>query len=183
MNSGYQKINKNINFKSSKGISDIDAAIYDKNANVIGIFQLKWQETYGASMKERYSRISNLYPKTVEWIDKVEAWINESEAKSAMNKFGIECKEYPVKVLLFVICRHGAFFTGCEPDKRAAWSSIWQILKIFSKIPRKIPSKLEVLHNLLFQEYALLSKAKQDLEEDLFNIGEYELRLKVLKVV
>jgi len=51
---------------------------------VAKIFQLKWQEMYGASMKERYSRINNLYPKVVEWIDKVESWINESDVSHHM---------------------------------------------------------------------------------------------------
>lgn len=177
----YIKVNKNIIFQSSKGISDVDAVIYDKKTNVLGIFQLKWQEKYGASMKERYSRISNLYPKTVEWIDKVEAWVNESPVRNAMKKFGIDyTSENPVKVLLFVICRYGTFFTGCEPDKRATWSSIWLMLKVLAQMPRNIPNKLEVLHDMLFREYISLSKAQQCPDEDIFNIGEYEIRLKSL---
>ena len=136
---------------------------------------------YGASMKERYSRIANLYPKVVKWIDKVESWINESDVQEALKKFGLEGKKVPVKVLLFVVCRHGTFFTGYEPDKRAAWSSIWLILKIFSQIPRGIPNKLEVLHNLLHREYSAISSAKQAIDEYMFKIGEYELHLKVVQ--
>ncbi|MDD5774735.1 MAG: hypothetical protein PHS64_02195 [Candidatus Omnitrophica bacterium] len=171
----YIKIEKSIAFKSSKGASDIDAAIYDKDSEVLGIFQLKWQEMYGASMKERYSRITNLYPKTVEWIDKVETWINESDPRDELKKFGVNCKRSPIKVLLFVICRHAAFFTGNEPDKRAAWSSVWLILKIFSRMPRGIPNKLKVLHDLVHQEYSAVSNAKQDLDGESFIIGEYEV--------
>jgi len=177
----YVKVDKEVKFRSSKGISDVDAAIYDKDSNVLGLFQLKWQEMYGVSMKERYSRINNLYPKVVEWIDKVESWINESDVQEALKKFGLECKKVPVKVLLFVVCRHGTFFTGYEPDKRAAWSSIWLILKIFSQIPRGIPNKLEVLNNLLRREYSAISSAKQAIDEYMFKIGEYELRLKVVQ--
>ncbi len=177
----YVKVDKEVNFRSSKGISDIDAAIYDKDSNVLGLFQLKWQEMYGASMKERYSRITNLYPKVVEWIDKVGSWINESDVQGVLKKFGLEGKKVPVKVLLFVVCRHGTFFTGYEPDKRAAWSSIWLILKVFSQIPRDIPNKLEVLHNLLHREYSAISSAKQAIDEYMFKIGEYELHLKVVQ--
>ena len=173
------KVDRNIIFESSKGTSDIDAVIYDKNANVLGLFQLKWQERYGASLKERYSRISNLYPKTIEWISKVEAWINESDTKSGMRKFGIDyCREEPVKVRFFVVCRHGTFFTGHEPDKRATWSSIWLMIKVLSQIPRNIPNKLEMLHDLLYREYLSLSDTPKSPDEDLFNIGEYEICLK-----
>lgn len=175
----YIKVDRNISFDSSKGASDIDAVVYDKNVNVLGLFQLKWQERFGASLKERYSRIANLYPKTKEWIDKVESWIRESDTKSGMRKFGIDySSEAPVKVLFFVVCRYGTFFTGLEPDDRATWSSIWQMVKIFSQIPRNVPNKLEVLHNLLYREYLSLSDRPKKPDEESFNIGDYEICLK-----
>jgi len=96
-----------------------------------------------------------------------------------MRKFGIGYSgEEPVKVLFFVVCRYGTFFTGHEPDKRATWSSIWQMVKVFSQIPRNVPNKLEVLHNLLYREYLSLSERQQKPDEESFNIGDYEICLK-----
>lgn len=177
----FVKITKNVQFSCSKGKSDIDALIYDKNYGVLGVFQLKWQEMYGASMKERYSRISNLYPKATEWIEKVEAWINESNKNDVFNKLGISCKRDIAKVLIFVVCRHGTYFTNQKPDERAAWASIWLIIKIFSQIPENIPNKIDILHSLIFQEYDALKKVKKNtLEEDTFHIGGYKIALKTI---
>lgn len=171
----YLKSKQSIKIKSSKGDTDIDAAIYDTDSNVLGLFQLKWQDIYGHSMTERYSRISNLYPKITEWLDRVEAWLSEN--KGVDSSFGLELRA--IKVLIFVICRHNANFTGCEIDKRAAWTTIWQMLKLYSQklLPGK--NKIERLYNELKKQEKIVFKVKNKKITERFKISDYEIILRL----
>ena len=60
------KVPKEINISFNGIRTDIDAVVFDQTAGTLGLFQLKWQDRYGYSIKERYSRISNLFPKANE---------------------------------------------------------------------------------------------------------------------
>ncbi|GAI04741.1 unnamed protein product, partial [marine sediment metagenome] len=176
----YCKSDKAINISSEKGVTDIDAAIYDRDAGVLGIFQLKWQDAYGNSMKERYSHITNLYPKATEWIDKVESWISLNRNKDLLKRIFSLPNRVPKKILIFVICRHNTYFTGYEVDKRAAWSSVWNLLKVWdSKIPKNSTNKIEALYNELKKiERDINTRKRPEMTKDEFNISRYRIILK-----
>ncbi len=119
-----------INREIKIGTTDIDAVIFDTQTKTLGLFQLKWQDAFSSSMKERKSRISNAIPKSVEWIDKVEAWIKSNKAKSFLKKCGIN--DEVTEVYLFVLSRNHIHFTNEELDSRATWGSWFQLLESLS---------------------------------------------------
>jgi hypothetical protein len=146
----YCRCEKPLNVNSEVGITDIDAAIYDKDAEVLGIFQLKWQDVFGRSVKERCSRITNLYPQAIGWIDKVENWIALNKHLDPFKRAFSLSAFAPKKIFIFVICRHNTYFTGYEVDKRAAWSSVWNLLKVLnSKVLEDSANRIETLYSEL----------------------------------
>ena len=122
-------INENLDI----GTTDIDAAVFDTNRKVLGLFQLKWQDYFSTSMRERRSRISNMIPKSVEWIDKVSSWYSVNDAKTILKKCGIEGSEIQ-EVHLFVLSRNHVHFTNQELDERATWGSWFQLVEASSKV-------------------------------------------------
>jgi hypothetical protein len=127
-----------ISFNGAK--TDIDAVMYDTETKTLGLFQLKWQDPFGHSMKERYSRISNLFPKANEWIDKMRFWVTNNDVKTILNalqinKYHFEAKE--VKDLcVFVIARNHMNFSGAnkDADPTVAWGSWYQLIEANARV-------------------------------------------------
>ncbi len=98
------------------GKTDIDAINSIPN-NDTCLFQLKWQDPFYKSMKERFSRISNLFGKANEWIEKVEYWLNNIERKNILSPLKINKhykgtdKLFLNEVHIFVISRNNINFT------------------------------------------------------------------------
>lgn len=129
----FIKVEENIKIKIDKDTTDIDAVIYDKEKNVLALFQLKWQDTFYTSMKERFSRISNLVPKSVEWIDKLERWLRGNQTKSILNTLRIKHDKIE-DIFLFVIARNHMHFSNQKLDDRAVWASWYQIIEASAKV-------------------------------------------------
>jgi hypothetical protein len=144
----FIKIDKEIVLKYEGIHTDIDAVIYDIKTHSLGLFQLKWQDMFYTSPTERYSRISNLFPKATEWIDKMEKWINNFRQEEVIKKLKLD--QYNVteigEVYNFVIARNHVHFTGVEPDRRAAWGSMNQIPYSLSRIKTLFDDPIRELH-------------------------------------
>jgi hypothetical protein len=127
------KIPREINI-SFKGIrTDIDAVAFDTQTGTLGLFQLKWQDPFEKCMVERYSRISNLFPKINDWISKMKFWVANNTSKTIINSLQID-KFYKGKttineIYVFVISRNTINFTGVEKDESVAWSSWYQLIE------------------------------------------------------
>lgn len=132
-------INDCVIIKTQKGDTDIDGILFDTKRNTLGLFQLKWQDSFSTSMKERFSRISNLIPKSVEWIEKVSTWLSSNDQKKILGTLRINGGEKIEEVYLFVVARHHVHFTNQKLDERAVWASWFQILEASAKI--KDPTK------------------------------------------
>lgn len=126
----------NISFKGMR--TDIDAVAFDTKTGTLGLFQLKWQDPFAKSMTERYSRISNLFPKANEWISKMRFWIFNNSYKTIINALQIE-KVYkgqtPInEICVFIISRNTINFTGINKDETVAWSSWYQLIEAQARI-------------------------------------------------
>ncbi|MBY0001430.1 hypothetical protein H7S55_14725 [Priestia aryabhattai] len=133
----YIKLDRPIIIKmNGKVVSDIDGFVFDKRTGVLGLFQLKWQEPFSHSMQERESRKKNFINKSNGWIEAVLEWIKDKTTDELANAFGVKAsalKELK-KIVLFVVGRNSAHFTGDEvPDERVAWGLWPQILRIVSE--------------------------------------------------
>jgi len=84
------KIQKEIRISFENIRTDIDAIVFDKKTGTLGLFQLKWQDPYAYSMKERSSRMTNLFPKANEWISKIKSWVSSNTDKTILNSLQID---------------------------------------------------------------------------------------------
>src|SRR5690606_31271391 len=86
------KIPKGVDIKIDGRKTDIDAVIFDTKTMTLGLFQLKWQDPYRKSMRERFSRISNLFKKASEWVEKVEYWLTNTDPNNILDT--LDLKKY-----------------------------------------------------------------------------------------
>lgn len=128
------KIPKGINIKIDGRKTDIDAVIFDTSTMTLGLFQLKWQDPFRKSMRERFSRISNLFSKASEWVEKVECWLTNTDPSNILDTLEIKkyCKGeiYLSEVHLFVLARNNMNFTNVDGmDERVAWGTWYQMIE------------------------------------------------------
>lgn len=179
------KIHENIVLKfGSKILTDIDAILFDKETKTLGLFQLKWQDTFSTNFRERFSRITNLVPKSIEWIDRVQGWLSQVDPKNALETLKIPGETKINTCHLFIIARNHVHFTNVPLDERAIWASWHQIiearamvktisgsspisafaanLKAFSPENRRHAGEFVTIsdHSFRFAEYEISVKAK-----------------------
>ena len=128
------KIPKGINIKIDGKETDIDAALFDTNTMTLGLFQLKWQDPFRKSMRERFSRITNLFQKATQWIEKVEYWLTNTEPRIILDTLDIKKyykdEIYLTEVHLFVPSRNNMNFTNVDGmDDRVAWGTWYQMIE------------------------------------------------------
>ncbi len=128
------KISKGININLNGKKTDIDAVIFDTKTMTLGLFQLKWQDPFRNSMRERFSRISNLFSKASEWVEKVEYWLTNTDILNIIET--LELRKYTKEdihineVHLFVLSRNNINFTNVEGlDDRVAWGTWYQMIE------------------------------------------------------
>ena len=122
------KIPKGVDINIDGKKTDIDAILFDTKTMTLGLFQLKWQDPFRKSMRERFSRISNLFSKASEWVEKVEYWLINSEPKSILETIDIKKyysgEVYLKEVHIFVLSRNNINFTNVNGlDDRVAWGT------------------------------------------------------------
>ncbi|NBB47092.1 hypothetical protein GVN24_02260 [Rhizobium sp. CRIBSB] len=122
------------NLRKSDGsnLTDVDAAVIDRETGDLCLVQLKWPDIYGRSLTERESRRSNL-AKANDWVGRVHGWIAGRPSAEV-------CKALQLPrgggrpVSLLVLSRHVADFVGAtEFDRRAIWTSWPRLAKTVSE--------------------------------------------------
>ena len=58
--------------------TDIDAALLDKTTGTLGLFQLKWQDPFGTSMRKRNTKMKNFLAETDQWVSTVSSILRET---------------------------------------------------------------------------------------------------------
>jgi len=64
--------------RGSDVVTDIDAAVYDKDTHDIGLFQLKWQDYSTNDVRQLTSKARNLAHELDQWSEKIGGWIDEA---------------------------------------------------------------------------------------------------------
>ena len=117
--------------------TDIDAVIFDRKTGTLGIFELKSQDPFARSTAELARQRDNvLYANrqisgTLDWLKRHggDDLLNRVDARTAKT-FRVQ-KVYP-----FVLGRYLAHFSdGATPDRRAAWSTWPQLLRLLDGQP------------------------------------------------
>jgi hypothetical protein len=120
-----------LHWPGQRNVTDVDAIVLDKHSGNLVLIQLKWQDPFGRSPRERYSRASNFVRQGNRWIDKVSTWVDGRSSQHVARALGVDgwwhASDMP---LLMVIGRYAANFTTPEPyDNRAAWCSWLELLQ------------------------------------------------------
>lgn len=135
--SRYTKVDKTVKLKrAGKAWTDIDATIFDRRTGTIGLFQLKWQDPFGSSMKMLSSKRANLLEEGNRWVGLVSDWLQTNGLEGFANALGLGRVLIidVTAVRLFVIGRNFSRFSGEDrADERAAWGQWPQLLRLINE--------------------------------------------------
>ena len=113
--------------------TDIDAVVFDRKTGTLGVFELKSQDPFARSLAERTRQRDNFFHANRQ-VSGVLAWLNRpGAADEILGRFDSRsARTFRVqKVYPFVLGRYLAHFSdGPEPDRRAAWGTWPQLLRI-----------------------------------------------------
>lgn len=116
-------------------VTDIDAALFDSYTGTLGLFQLKWQDPFGASMRKRNSKMKNFLTETNRWVSSVSSTLEHSPTALANLISERAARDFDKRgIRLFVIGRHFSHFSGgVFRDSRAAWGTWPQMLRLLKE--------------------------------------------------
>lgn len=177
------KIPREINISYNGIKTDIDAVVFDSKTGTLGIFQLKWQDPYAKDMTERYSRMSNLFPKANEWVSKMKFWATNNTSKTIFNSLQInkqlKDRRDIKEICCFVISRNQMNFTGMEiADETVAWSSWHQLIESQAKIETDIDDPIREM----FVKIKLFSPENRIKIEELPQAEDIKVQIGKVKV-
>lgn len=113
--------------------TDIDAAVFDRKSGTLAFFELKSQDPFARSPAELHRQRDNLLYANRQ-VSGVLTWLNRGgAADDLLNRVDQRtAKRFRVqKVYPFVLGRYLAHFPdGPEPDRRAAWGTWPQVLRL-----------------------------------------------------
>ena len=156
--------------------TDIDAAVFDTTTGTLGLFQLKWQDPFGTSMRKRNSKMMNFLEETNQWVSKVSSILLENP-KALDHLLGERAVRihHTKRIQLFVIGRHFSHFSGgAYRDSKAAWGTWPQVLRLF-KESHMGSDPLTWLHEML-QEQSPSLRTPIITEAYEMQVGEYRIR-------
>ncbi|MBA2712883.1 MAG: hypothetical protein H0U55_04915 [Rubrobacteraceae bacterium] len=139
---------------NGKTVTDIDALVFDRNAGVLGLFQLKWQDPFGGSLRQRASRKKNFFGGANGWVEGVDQWIRNRDLAEIGQALGMKRTDASRirQVRLFVIGRNFSNFSGNDiPDERAAWGLWPQVLRLVHDKPGN-PNPVDALFRALKED-------------------------------
>ena len=132
----FAKAEKSLKLKHEGAVAtDIDAAVLDTSTGTLGLFQLKWQDPFGASMRKRNSKMMNFLDEANRWISVVGSILSHNpRALDHLIGEGAGGIHDTKRILLFVVGRHFSHFSGgVYRDSRAAWGTWPQMLRLFKE--------------------------------------------------
>lgn len=157
-------------------VTDIDAAIFDLRNNIGGLFQLKWQEPFGPSIRHRDSRKQNFLTSATTWIDQTWEFLRTVTPRKLADSFGLRLNEAEklTHFRLFIIGRNFSHFSGEErPDERAAWGMWPQLLHLAAE-QYDHTNPLNGLYAGLKRTSPFL-KPRPNVEDFTFNLGNKKI--------
>ncbi|MFL5560792.1 MAG: hypothetical protein ACJ79K_04870 [Gemmatimonadaceae bacterium] len=113
-------------------LTDIDAIVYDRLTGDLALFQLKWQDPFGASLGKRASAAKNFSVGASEWVRVVSDWLPLIPPERLCARLGVQGQGHAsVRPRLFVLGRFASHFSDHGlPSVRAAWGTWPQVLNL-----------------------------------------------------
>ena len=173
----FTRIEKPLKLRNEGRVAtDIDAAVFAKTTGTLGLFQLKWQDPFGTSMRMRNSKMKNFLDESNRWVSIVSSILLQNpkalDHLLGERKVGVHDTK---RIHLFVIGRHFPHFSGeASRDSRAAWGTWPQVLRLF-KESHKDSDPITWLHKML-QEHSPSLRTPVAVEGYEMQIGEYRIK-------
>ncbi len=117
--------------------TDIDAVVFDRKTGTLGFFELKSQDPFARSTAELARQRDNVLYANRQ-ISGALAWLSRHGADTLLGRVDARtARTFRVhKVYPFVLGRYLAHFSdGPEPDRRAAWGTWPQVLRLLDGQP------------------------------------------------
>jgi hypothetical protein len=117
--------------------TDVDALVFDRKSGTLGFFELKSQDPFARSTAELARQRDNVLYANRQ-VSGVLAWLSRNGADALLSRVDSRtARTFRVqKVYPFVLGRYLAHFSdGPEPDRRAAWGTWPQVLRLLDGQP------------------------------------------------
>ena len=120
-----------------KILTDIDFVIIDSHYGDVILCQLKFQDTYGADIRARESRMGNLLEESVVWLSAIDRWVSagESAIRSALR---LPRKHRITRIRKLIIAKHHAYaLQGASLDENTAfatWPQLFNAVELMKKL-------------------------------------------------
>ncbi|HEV7235618.1 MAG TPA: hypothetical protein VGN15_05515 [Ktedonobacteraceae bacterium] len=139
--------------------TDVDALIFDRKTGVLALFELKSQDPFAYSRQERIRQRDYFYNAGKQVLACVQ-WLNRNGANVLLTRLDPKLvKRLKVqKTYIFVLGRYLAhFFDGPEFDRRAAWGTWPQVLRLVNEVPfgAEDANPIQSLYNKLMKDTPL----------------------------
>ena len=141
--------------------TDVDAVVFDRKTGTLGFFELKTQDPFARSTAELIRQRDNILYANRQ-VSGVLAWLQRYGPDELLNRAHTRtAKSFRVqKVYPFVVGRYLVHFNdGPEPDRRAAWGTWPEVLRLSDGEPPRLPGA-----NPLASLFSRLTKAAPPLQ-------------------
>ena len=155
--------------------TDVDALIFDRKTGALALFELKSQDPFAYSRQERIRQRDYFYNAGKQVVVCVQ-WLNRHGANALLARLDPKLvKRLRVqKTYIFVLGRYLAhFFDGPEFDRRAAWGTWPQVLRLMDQVSSgaEDANPIQSLYNKLMKD-APLTPSSPVLDVQEIPIGE-----------
>jgi hypothetical protein len=139
--------------------TDVDALIFDRKTGALALFELKSQDLFAYSRHERIRQRDYFYNAGKQVLACVQ-WLNRNGANALLTRLDAKLvKRLKVqKTYIFVLGRYLAhFFDGPEFDRRAAWGTWPQVLRLINatSFGAEDANPIQSLYNKLIKDTPL----------------------------
>jgi hypothetical protein len=117
--------------------TDVDALVFDRKTGALALFELKSQDLFAYSPQERIRQRDYFYSASKQVVACLQ-WLNRNGVNALLARLDSkQVKRLKVqKTYIFVLGRYLAhFFDGPEFDRRAAWGTWPQVLRLVHEVP------------------------------------------------
>lgn len=125
-------------------LTDIDAAVYEKETNSLYLFQLYWPDTFATDLRRRENQYKRLRKKT-KWLVEVQGWIDGNSVDELLARLGLSGTDIAtsaVQIKLIVLSRSWTKFSGKAPyHAGGVWLS-WSYFRLLLKQARNLSAPL-----------------------------------------
>lgn len=159
--------------------TDVDALIFDRKTGALALFELKSQDLFAYSRQERIRQRDYFYRAgkqilaCVQWLER-----NEPDALLARLDPKLVKRLKVQKTYIFVLGRYLAhFFDGPAFDRRAAWGTWPQVLRLWQGSGSEVAHPIQSLYNKLLKDTPLLAPSSPILDRWEIPIGAHRISI------